>query len=154
MTEPQVKRLLARGWAYVPAVSGPIGGGLIKLGRGSTEAAVAVGLAPYAIWGLLLTAFVIGYIATLLRYLCCKPEERDDAERFITVSANAIVSILTLTATTIPAPTKRAQTSCRGGCGGDGHARATATAQSAAGDLSLNGIRQTAPAAASSGERL
>src|ERR1700733_9751664 len=106
MTEPQAKRLLARGWAYVPAVSGPIGGGLIKLGRGSTLAAVAVGLAPYAIWAVLLTAFVIGYLAALLRYLCSKPEEHDAMERFITISANAIVSILTLTAAPIPAPAK------------------------------------------------
>jgi hypothetical protein len=50
-------------------------------------------------------------------------------ERYIMISASAIVSILTLTATTIPAPAKRTQTSCRGGCGADGHARAAGPAQ-------------------------
>jgi hypothetical protein len=49
-------------------------------------------------------AFVIGYLAALLRYLYSKPGEHDAVERFITISANAIVSILTLTATTTPAP--------------------------------------------------
>ena len=101
MTRP-AKRLLAHGWAYIPAASSPIGGGLIKLGRGSTWAAAAVGLAPYAICALLFTVFVIGYLAALVRYLCAKPGEQQAMERLITVSANAIVSILTLTATTLP----------------------------------------------------
>jgi hypothetical protein len=92
---------------------------------------------------------VIGYLAALLRYLCSTPEEHDAAERFITISANAIVSILTLTPTAIPATARRTQTPCRGDCGGDGHARPTSPAQQTAGDLPLTGIRHTAPAAAS-----
>ena len=102
MTARPAKRLLAHGWAYIPAVSSPVGGGLIKLGRGSTWAAAAVGLAPYAICALLFTVFVIGYLAALARYLCAKPGEQEAMERLITVSANAIVSILTLTAATLP----------------------------------------------------
>src|ERR1039457_2441969 len=101
MTRP-AKRLLAHGWAYIPAASSPIGGGLIKLGRGSTWAAAAVGLAPYAICALLFTVFVIGYLAALVRYLCAKPQEQAAMEHLITVSANAIISILTLTPATLP----------------------------------------------------
>ena len=96
------RRLLARGWFYVPAVSSPIGGGMIKLGRGSTLAAVAVGLAPYAVCALLLAVFVVGYLAALARYLWARPGEHEAMERLITVSANAVISILTLTATALP----------------------------------------------------
>jgi hypothetical protein len=98
----RAKRLVVRGWAYLPAASGPIGGGLIKLGRGSTWAALAVGLAPYAVWTLLLLVFIVGYLAALTRYLCSPPEGHDAMERLITLSANAVVSILTLTVTTVP----------------------------------------------------
>jgi hypothetical protein len=86
---------------------GPIGGGLVKLGRGSTVAAVAVGLAPYAIWVLLVAVFVIGYIAALTRFLWAKPEEQDAMERLIMISANAVVSILTLSLATPLVPAKR-----------------------------------------------
>lgn len=96
------RRLLARGWFYVPAASSPIGGGMIKLGRGSTLAAAAVGLAPYAICGLLLGVFVVGYLAALARYLWAQPGEQEAMERLIMVSANAVVSILTLTAPALP----------------------------------------------------
>jgi hypothetical protein len=97
--------LLAHGWLYIPAVSGPVGGGLIKLGHGGTWAAVAVGTAPYVICTLLYSVFMIGYLAALIRYLCAKPEEREALLRFITVSANSIVSILTLTAVRLPPQT-------------------------------------------------
>jgi len=102
MTTRRAKRLPAHSWVYVPASTSPIGGGLVKLGKGSTWAAVAVGTAPYAICGMLVIVFVIGYIAALIRYLCTKPEEREAMERLITVSANAIVSILTLTVAAVP----------------------------------------------------
>jgi hypothetical protein len=90
------KQLLEHGWLYVPAVSSPIGGGLIKLGRGSTWAAVAVGVAPYAVCVLLYLVFVLGYLAAVMRYLCAGPDGQEAMERLITVSANAVVSILTL----------------------------------------------------------
>jgi hypothetical protein len=107
VTARPARRLLAHGWPYVPAASSPIGGGLIKLGQGSTWAAAAVGIAPYAVCGLLFTVFVIGYLAALIRCVLTKPEEQEAMERLITVSANAIVSILTLTAATLPAQAKQ-----------------------------------------------
>jgi hypothetical protein len=100
---PRPARLLARGWVYVPAASGPIGGGLIKLGRGSTQAAVAVSLAPYAIWALLLAVFVIGYLAALTRFLCAGAEGQEAMERLVGVTASAVVTVLTLTVATAPA---------------------------------------------------
>jgi hypothetical protein len=103
MTARPAKRLLAHGWLYIPAVSSPVGGGLIKLGHGSTWAAVAVGMAPYAICAFLYAVFVIGYLAALIRYLCVKSGEQVAMERLITLSANAIVAILTLTAIRLPA---------------------------------------------------
>jgi hypothetical protein len=60
-------RLLAHTWIYVPAVCGPVSGGLIKLDGGSTVAAVVMGVAPYVVWLLLLGVFVIGYLAALTR---------------------------------------------------------------------------------------
>ena len=96
------KRLFSHGWLYIPAVSSPIGGGLIKIGHGSTWAAVAVGTAPYAICAMLYVVFVIGYLAALMRYMCAKSGGQEAMERLITVSSNAIVSILTLTPTKLP----------------------------------------------------
>jgi hypothetical protein len=96
------KRLLSHGWLYIPAVSSPVGGGLIKIAHGSTWAAVAVGTAPYAICAMLYLLFVIGYLAALMRYMCAKSGGQEAMERLITVSANAIVSILTLTTTKLP----------------------------------------------------
>ena len=61
MTARPAKRLLAHGWVYLPAASSPVGGGLIKLGQGSTRAAVAVGMAPYAVCALLFSVFAVGY---------------------------------------------------------------------------------------------
>ena len=65
-----------------------------------------VGVYRWTICALLFTVFVIGYLAALIRYLCAKPEEQQAMERLITVSANAIVSILTLTAATLPGQAK------------------------------------------------
>lgn len=76
---------------------------MIKLGHGSTPAAVAVGLAPYAVCALMLTIFVVGYLAALARYLWAQPEQQKAMERLIMVSANAVVSILTLTVPPLPA---------------------------------------------------
>jgi hypothetical protein len=60
------KRLLARGWAFVPAASGPPGGGLLKLGHRSTTAALAMTLAAFALRALLLSGFVAGGLAEVL----------------------------------------------------------------------------------------
>jgi len=76
---------------------------MIKLGKGSTLAAVAVGLAPYAVCALMLTVFVVGYLAAFARYLWAQPEQQKAMERLIMVSANAVVSILTLTVPPLPA---------------------------------------------------
>jgi hypothetical protein len=85
----------ARIWRHLPAVACPVGGGLIKLGHGSTWAAVGVGIAPYAICALLYVIFGLGYLAAVVRYLCAGPAGQQAMERLITVSASAIVSILT-----------------------------------------------------------
>ena len=116
MNAHPAKRLLTHGWLYIPAVSSPIGGGLIKIGHGSTWAAVAVGVAPYAICAMLYVVFVIGYLAALTRYVCAKSGGQEAMERLITVSANAIVSILTLTTTKLP-PQARQPSMARTGTG-------------------------------------
>lgn len=105
MTKTTAARRLAHGWRYLPAASAPIGGGLIKIGRASTWAAVSVGLAPYAIWAALCAVFLIGYLAALIRYICSGQEGQDAMACLITTSVNAIVSILTLTPPT-PMPAK------------------------------------------------
>jgi hypothetical protein len=61
-----------------------------------------VGLAPYALYGLLLIVFVIGYLAALARFLCAGPDGQAAMERLMLTSANAVVSILTLTCATPP----------------------------------------------------
>ena len=76
---------------------------MIKLGQGSTLAAVIVGLAPYAVCALMLTVFMVGYLAALARYLWAQPDQQKAMERLIIVSATAVVSILTLTAPRLPA---------------------------------------------------
>jgi len=90
------RRLPACSWLYVPAASGPIGGGLIKLGHGDTAAAVTVAVAPYAVCALLYTVFVVGYLGALVRYLCAGTAGQHAMERLIATSANAVVAILTL----------------------------------------------------------
>jgi hypothetical protein len=98
------RRLLAHTWIYVPAVCGPVSGGLIKLDGGTTVAVVVVGVAPYAVWLLLLSVFVIGYLAALARYLWTGREGQDAMERLMVTTANAVVAILTLTAASPPPP--------------------------------------------------
>lgn len=103
-------RLLEHGWLYVPAASGPIGGGMIKLGGGNTFAAVAVATTPYALFGLMYLVFVIGYVTAVARYVWSGPEGQEAMGQLITVSTNAIVSILTLTrAQTASARAREAQ---------------------------------------------
>ncbi|HEY1623976.1 MAG TPA: hypothetical protein VGG16_09260 [Streptosporangiaceae bacterium] len=93
MRRNPVRRLL---WLSLPAVSSPVGGGLIKLGHGSTWAAVSVAVAPYVVCALLYATFIVGYLAAVLRYVCSGADGQQAMERLITVSANAVVSILTL----------------------------------------------------------
>lgn len=102
MADRPARRLLKNGWLYFPAVSGPIGGGLIKLGGGSTWAAVAVGAAPYAVCVLAYSVFLLGYLTALIRYVCSGPEAQESMERLIAISANSVVGILTLTRVTLP----------------------------------------------------
>jgi hypothetical protein len=78
-------------------VAGPMGGGLIKLGGGSTWAATIVGAAPYAMYVLGCLVFLIGYLTAVIRYVCSGPKGQEAMERLITISANAVVAILTLT---------------------------------------------------------
>jgi hypothetical protein len=85
----------------VPAAVGPAGGGLLKLCHGSTTAALAVVLAPYALLALLLSVFVIGYLAALARCIC-RTGDQEAMERMIIVTAHAVVSILTLTVPLLP----------------------------------------------------
>lgn len=102
MTARSAKGLFAHGWLYVPAAAGPIGGGMIKIGGGSSWAAVTVGAAPYVVCLLLDLVFVIGYLAALTRYLCSGHAGQEAMERLITVSANAVVAILTLKRAGLP----------------------------------------------------
>ena len=78
MNASPAKRLLAHGWLYAPAVACPISGGVIKLANGSTWAAVIVGGAPYAIYLVPSFAFVVGYLAAVIRYLCSDSDEEGD----------------------------------------------------------------------------
>jgi hypothetical protein len=72
------------------------------VGGGSTWAAVAVGVAPYAVCLLIYLVFMIGYIAALIRCVSSGPEIRKDMERLIAVSANCVVGILALRPVAIP----------------------------------------------------
>jgi hypothetical protein len=90
------KRLLSHGWLYSPAAC-PIGGGMIKLCGGSTWAAVAVGAAPYALCAPIYLVFVLGYLAAVVRYLFSDADGQEAMAHLITMSADAVVSILTLT---------------------------------------------------------
>lgn len=95
MTRNTATRRLA--WPYVPAAASPLGGGLLKLGGASTWVAVSVGLAPYVIWAALCVIFLIGYALAVIRYLCSDHDGQDAMTYLIATSANAVVSILTLT---------------------------------------------------------
>jgi hypothetical protein len=94
MTGNTRARRLNPSWYYLlPEVAAPLGGGLIKLGRGSTWAAVGVGLAPYALLAALYAAFIIGYAPAVICYLFFN---EDKADQLITTSACAIVALVTL----------------------------------------------------------
>ena len=93
-------RVLAQSWLSISAGCCPIGGGLIKLGHGSNAAALTVAIAPCVICALLCCIFAIGYLTATLRYLWTGDPQRE----FITVSANAMVSILSRQPTSLPAP--------------------------------------------------
>lgn len=67
-----------------------------------------MGLAPYAVFALLLGVFAVGYVAALARFLRGRPGDQQAMERLIVVSASAVVAILTLTAPVLPAQPKRA----------------------------------------------
>ena len=95
MTGDTATRQLA--WRYLPSATSPLGGGLFKLGGASTWVAVSVGLAPYVIWAALCVTFLVGYAAAVIRYLCSGHDGQDAMTYLITTSANAVVSILTLT---------------------------------------------------------
>lgn len=90
-------RLLAHRWHYVPAVSFPIGGAVIKMVGGSTCEAVAVGAAPYLMYALLYVVFVIVHLAAVIRYLRSGADGQEAMARLIRLSTDAVVSILTLT---------------------------------------------------------
>jgi hypothetical protein len=47
--------------------------------------------------------FVIGYLAALTRFLCAGAEGQEAMERLVGVTANAVVTVLTLTVATAPA---------------------------------------------------
>lgn len=93
---PKSRRLPAYSWLCMPTVGGFIGGGLVKLDHGSMLSALVVAVAPFAISLLLCILFAIGYLAAVFRYVRAGAGERDAMERLITLSANAVVSILTL----------------------------------------------------------
>jgi hypothetical protein len=99
IAKPARKQL---GWLYLPAASGPLGGGLIKLGGGSTWVAATVAVAPYAVCLLAYSVFVLGYITAVVRYVRSGPEGQESMERLIAISANSVVGILTLTRVTVP----------------------------------------------------
>jgi len=67
-------------------------------------AAVTVAAGPWVIYGLLYLIFILGYLAALARYLCAGGDGRQAMERLIVISANAVVSILTLTPAAMPRP--------------------------------------------------
>lgn len=100
------KRFLANGWLYLPAVSGPLGGLMIKLGGGSVWAAVVVGAAPCAVCILPYSVFLIGYITVLIKWVCSGPKTPESMERLIVISANSVVAILSLTRVPIPSRPK------------------------------------------------
>jgi len=75
---------------------------MIKIGGGSAWAAIAVGAGPYVIRLLLHLVSVIGCLAALTLYLRSDHEGQQAMERFIAVSTNAVVSILTLKLTALP----------------------------------------------------
>jgi hypothetical protein len=103
MTANAARRPLTHAWPA--AVAAPVGGGLIKLGGGSTWAATIVAAAPYAVYVLACLVFLLGYLTAVIRYVCSGEKGQEAMERLITISANAVVGILTLTR--VPGPRSR-----------------------------------------------
>ncbi len=97
MAKKIAQRLATHGWLYAPAASGPVGGGLIKIGGGDTWAAVLVAIPPYVLCGLIDLVFVVGFLAGLVRFMFAGAQGQRDMERLIRVSAAAVVAIRTLT---------------------------------------------------------
>jgi hypothetical protein len=93
-----VKRIQAPGWLALANACCPIGGGLIKLGHGSTVAALVLGVAPYAVWALVYCLFGVGFFFAALRYLWTGKSQHD----FIATWSSAEVAVLTLTAPKLP----------------------------------------------------
>jgi hypothetical protein len=75
---------------------------MLKASGGSTWSAIVVATAPYAISALLCFLFAIGFLAAVGRYLCSNSDGQDAMERLIRLSANAVVSILTLAPVIVP----------------------------------------------------
>lgn len=96
------KKFLPNGWLYLPAVSGPVGGLMVKLGGGSAWAAVVVGAVPFAVCMLPYCVFLIGYITVLIKWVGSGPKTQESMERLIVISANSVVAILSLTRVPIP----------------------------------------------------
>lgn len=91
-------RPLHPAWYFLlPEVAAPLGGGLIKLGRASTWAAVSVGLAPYVLLAALYAVFLIGYTPAVICSLYFADDKQTAAEQLITTTACAIVALVTFT---------------------------------------------------------
>jgi hypothetical protein len=93
-----VKRIQAPGWLALPGACCPIGGGLIKIGHGSTLAALLLGVAPYVVCALVYCLFGVGFLFAALRYLWTGKPQQD----FIATWSSAVVSVLTLTTPKLP----------------------------------------------------
>lgn len=97
-----VKRIQAPGWLACSGACCPIGGGLIKIGHGSTLAAFALGSAPYVLCALVYCLFGVGFLFAALRYLWTGKPQLD----FISTWSSAVVSVLTLSPPPVLSPSK------------------------------------------------
>lgn len=88
-----VKRVQVPSWLAIPGACCPIGAGLIKIGHGSTTAALVVGSAPYVLCALVYCWFGVGFLFAAVRYLWTGEPQQD----FISAWSCANVSVLTLT---------------------------------------------------------
>jgi hypothetical protein len=96
------KKFLPNPWLFLPAVSGPLGGLMVKLGGGSVWAATVVGAAPCAVCLLPYSVFVIGYVTVLIKWVCSGPKTPESMERLIAISTNSVVAVLSLTRVPVP----------------------------------------------------
>jgi hypothetical protein len=96
------KKFLPNPWLFLPAVSGPLGGLMIKLEGGSVWVAAVVGAAPCAVFMLPYSAFVIGYVTVVAKWVCSGPKTPESMERLIAISANSVVAVLSLTRIPVP----------------------------------------------------